>query len=94
MLLVPTVVETIIRAVVLAIKAASDDPQGEGGIVTILKFLPYDAGGQMYTRASLGDLLEFFGVRPFEALGGGLVMATYVALLLAGGTALFLRRDA
>lgn len=93
-LLVPTVVETIIKAVVLAIHAASDDPTGKGGLVRILKFLPYDAGGQMYTRLSIGDLLEIFGVVPFGPVGGGLVLASFVAILLAIATALFLRRDA
>ena len=44
------------------------------GLVELLKFLPYDAGGQMYTRLSVGDMLEIFGVVPFGPLGGGLVM--------------------
>jgi len=94
LLLVPTVIETIIKAIILSIHAASDDPNGKGGLVKVLKFLPYDAGGQMYTRLSIGDLLEFFGVVPFGPVGGGLVMGTFVATLLAAGAALFLRRDA
>lgn len=94
LLLVPSVVETIIKAIILAIHAASDDPTGKGGLVHVLKFLPYDAGGQMYTRLSIGDLLEFFGVVPFGPVGGGLVMGTYVAVLLGVGGVLFLRRDA
>ena len=53
LMLVPTLVEQIIKAIILAIKSASDDPRGTGGLVQILKFLPYDAGGQMYTRASI-----------------------------------------
>jgi ABC-type transport system involved in multi-copper enzyme maturation permease subunit len=93
-LLVPTVIETIIKAVILSIHAASDDPTGKGGAVQILKFLPYDAGGQMYTRLSISDLLEYFGVIPFGPVGGGLVMGTFVAILLAASTVLFLRRDA
>ena len=94
LILVPTVIETIIKAVILAIHAASDNPTGKGGGVQVLKFLPYDAGGQMYTRLSLGDLLEYFGVVPFGPVGGGLVMGTFVAILLAVSAALFLRRDA
>jgi len=94
LMLVPTVVEQIIRAIVLAIKAASNDPRGAGGLVHILNFLPYDAGGQMYTRASIDDLLQFFGVVPFGAVGGGAVMAVFVGGLLAAAYALFLRRDA
>ncbi|MDQ3156433.1 MAG: ABC transporter permease [Actinomycetota bacterium] len=94
LMLVPTVVESIIRAVVIAIKAGSDDPSGRGGYVSILKYLPYDAGGQMYTRASLDDLLSFLGYTPFGAVGGGIVFGTFVGGLLALAYALFLRRDA
>jgi ABC-type transport system involved in multi-copper enzyme maturation permease subunit len=94
LLLVPTIVEGIIKSVILAIHAASDDPTGKGGGVWLLKYLPYDSGGQMYTRRSLEDLLEIFGVVPFGPVGGGIVMGTFVALLLAVGSYLFLRRDA
>jgi ABC-2 type transport system permease protein len=94
LLLVPTVIESIIRAIVIAIKGFSDDPSAEGGFVQILKFLPYDAGGKMYTRASLDDLLSFLGYTPFGAVGGGIVMAVFVAGLLGAAYALFLRRDA
>lgn len=94
LLLVPTVVEAIIGAVVLAVKFGSDDPTAEGGFAGLLKFLPYDAGGQMYTRVSIDRALEVFGIVPFGPVGGGLVMATFVAILLAISTALFLRRDA
>ena len=94
LLLVPTVVEAIIGAVVLAIKFGSDDPTSEGGFAGLLKFLPYDAGGQMYTRLSTDRALEVFGIVPFGPVGGGLVMATFVAILLAVSTALFLKRDA
>ena len=94
LMLVPTVVESIIRAVVIAIKAGSDDPSGRGGLVSILKYLPYDAGGQMYTRASLDDLLGFLGYTPFGAVGGGIVFGVFVGGLLALAYGLFLRRDA
>lgn len=94
LLLVPSLVETIIRAIILAIKGASDNPNQDGGIVSILKFLPYDAGGQLYTRASIDDLLAFFGYTPFGPVGGGIVMAVFVGGLLAIGYALFRRRDA
>ncbi|MCW2831132.1 MAG: hypothetical protein JWP31_1824, partial [Aeromicrobium sp.] len=94
LMLVPSVVEQIIRAIVLAIKTGSDDPRGTGGLVQILKYLPYDAGGQMYTRASINELLEFFGVVPYGAVGGGIVMGVFVGGLLAAAYALFLRRDA
>ncbi len=94
MLLLPTVIEAIVKAIILSIKATSDDPRGEGGLVQLVKFLPYDAGGQMYTRLSVGDMVEIFGVVPFGPVGGGLVMGTFVAILLGVSTVLFLRRDA
>ena len=94
LMLVPSVVEQIIRAIVIAIKSASDDPSSDGGIMNILKYLPYDAGGKLYTRASLDDLLSFLGFIPFGAVGGGIVMGVFVGALLAGSYALFVRRDA
>lgn len=94
LLLVPSVLESIIRAIVIAIKSASDEPDAEGGYVQLLKFLPYDAGGQLYTRASIDDLLSFFGYTPFGPVGGGIVMAVFVAALLALSHVLLLRRDA
>ena len=94
LLLTPTVVEAILQAIILAIKASSDDPTSKGGFVTILRFLPYDAGGQMYTRISLDRMLEIFGVVPYGPVGGGLVMGTFVAILLAISATLFVRRDA
>ena len=94
LMLLPSVVEQIIKAIILAIKASSDDPRGTGGLVKVLKYLPYDAGGQMYTRASFDDLLQIFGVVPFGALGGGVVMSVFVGALLAGSYVLFVRRDA
>ncbi len=94
LMLIPTVLEQIIKAIVLAIKAVSDDPSSRSGIVTIIKYLPYDAGGQMYTRLSITDMLQFFGIVPFGPVGGGLVMGTYVAGLLALSYWAFVRRDA
>lgn len=93
-LLVPTVVESIVKTVVLAIKVSSDDPGSTGGFATIVKFLPYDAGGQMYTRISIGRMMEIFGIVPFGPVAGGLVMAGFVAILLAVSAVLFVRRDA
>ena len=69
-LLIPTVVESIIKTIVLAIKVSSDDPTAQGrAIGSLVQFLPYDAGGQMYTRISIGRMLEIFGDRPVRAGG-------------------------
>lgn len=94
LLLVPSLVEGLVKAVVLAIKASSDDPTGQGGLVEVLKFLPYDAGGQMYTRVSLNDAFQVFGYKPFDAVGGGITMAVFVIVLLVLATVSFQRRDA
>lgn len=94
LVLVPSVVESIVRAIVLAIKAASDDPSGRGGFIGVLRFMPFDAGGQMYTRESVNRLFEFLGYVPFGPLGGGIVFVVFVAILLTAMTVLFVRRDA
>lgn len=94
LMLIPTVLEQIIKAIVLAIKAVSDDPSAPSGITTILKYLPYDAGGQLYTRMPLGDMLQFFGIEPFGPVGGGVVMGVFVAVLVALSYWTFVRRDA
>jgi ABC-2 type transport system permease protein len=93
-LLMPTVVESIVKTIILAIKVSSDDPTAKGGIASIARFLPYDAGGQMYTRISVGRMLEVFGIVPFGPVAGGIVMGAFVAILLGISAALFLRRDA
>lgn len=94
LLLVPSVIESIIRAVVFAVKVGSNDPTSRGGSVQILRLLPYDAGGQMYTRASVDDIFSILGYTPFGPLGGGVVFGVFTAILLAGAYLLFLRRDA
>jgi ABC-type transport system involved in multi-copper enzyme maturation permease subunit len=93
-LLLPSVIEEVAKGVFVIIRAVSDEPVDQGGMAAVLKFLPYDAGSQMYTQFSIDDLLEVFGVTSFGAVGGGLVMGGFVAILLAAGTALFLKRDA
>jgi ABC-2 type transport system permease protein len=95
LMLVPSLVEFIIQSVVVLIKTNSDDPRSSGGITEILKFLPYDAGSQMYVQSSIDDFVQrALGAEPFEALGGGLVMAVFVGALLGTSYLLFLRRDA
>lgn len=95
LLFVPTVFEFIVRFVVVIIKSFSDDPTDQGGIAVILKYLPYDAGGQLYTRLDfVGGPADFFGPEPFGPVGGGLYFGGFVALVLALGLWRFLRSDA
>ena len=95
LMLVPSLFEFIIQAIVILIKTNSDDPQGGGGIVTILKYLPYDAGSQMYVQVSINGFVQrAIGAEPFGPVGGGIVMGVFVGALLAGSYALFVRRDA
>jgi ABC-2 type transport system permease protein len=95
LMLVPSLLEFIVQSIVVIIKTNSADPRGSGGITEILKYLPYDAGSQMYVQSSIdGFVQRALGAEPFGALGGGIVMGVFVAALLAAGYALFLRRDA
>jgi ABC-2 type transport system permease protein len=95
MLLLTTVLEEILKGIVVIIRAVSDQPLDQGGgLAGLLRFLPYDAGAQMYTQFSTDDLLEVFGVTSFGPVGGGIVMGTFVAILLAASAVLFQRRDA
>lgn len=95
LMLVPSLFEFIVQSIVVLIKTNSDDPQSSGGVTVILKYLPYDAGSQMYVQSSIdGFVQRTLGAEPFGAIGGGIVMGVFVAALLAGAYALFLRRDA
>ena len=95
LMLVPSLFEFIVQSIVVIIKTNTDDPQSSGGVTVILTYLPYDAGSQMYVQSSINGFLQrTLGAEPFGALGGGTVMGVFVAALLAGAHALFLRRDA
>lgn len=94
LLLLPTVAESVLRYTVVVIRLFSDDPSAPGGLPTLLKFLPYDAGGQMYNRFSLPEADSIIGGTPFGAVGGGITMTVFVVLILAAGATRFLRRDA
>ncbi|MDN5854433.1 MAG: ABC transporter permease [Actinomycetia bacterium] len=92
MLAMPIVLEPIIRTILLIKAATSGDP---GAIGTLAKYLPFEAGGKMYTRADMSELIDTLsGVEPLDAVGGGICMAVFVGLLLALMTFLFIRRDA
>lgn len=94
LILFPTVIESIIRALLRLRQLLSDHPDQPDAIANLAKFLPFDAGGKMYTRASVADLVNVGGTEPFGPVGGGITMAGFVLLLLALMTYLFARRDA
>jgi ABC-2 type transport system permease protein len=95
LMLVPSLFEFIIQSVVVIIKTNSADPRGEGGVTVVLRYLPYDAGSQMFVQSSVSGFVQrAIGAEPFGPVGGGIVMGVFVAALLAGAYALFLRRDA
>lgn len=95
LMLVPSLFEFVVQSIVVIIKTNSDNPQAAGGITVILKYLPYDAGSQMYVHTSIdGFVQRALGAEPFGPLGGGIVMGVFVAALLGAAWTLFLRRDA
>lgn len=94
LILLPTVVERILRALLRLRQLLSGNPTEPDAIANLAKFLPFDAGGKMYTRAPLSNLVDIGGVEPFGPVGGGIVMGVFVALLLIAMTSLFVRRDA
>jgi ABC-2 type transport system permease protein len=55
---------------------------------------PFDAGAQMYVGLAGQELNRVLGYEPFSAVTGGLIMLAFIAALLGGAYALFLRRDA
>jgi ABC-2 type transport system permease protein len=49
----------------------------------------------MFVQSSVSGFVQrAIGAEPFGAVGGGIVMGVFVALLLAGAYTLFVRRDA
>ncbi|UYM06725.1 ABC transporter permease [Solicola gregarius] len=92
MLAMPIVIEPIVRTILLIKAATSGDP---GAIGTLARYLPFEAGGKMYTRADMSDMIDTLsGVEPLGAVGGGVCMAAFVGALLLLMTVLFVRRDA
>jgi ABC-type transport system involved in multi-copper enzyme maturation permease subunit len=87
LLLFPSVIELVIRLLLLLIAQGGNDANQLG------RFLPFDAGAQMFARPA-GDGLRAFGYDPFGPVGGGLVLGVFTAALLAGALALFQKRDA
>ena len=86
MLLLPLVVEGILR-LVLTLPAAFDDIEG------VVRYFPFDAGGRMLVLFPVDATLPV-GPPPLGPLAGGLTFAVFTAAVLALGAALFVRRDA
>ena len=86
-LLVPTVVEQILSVVFVL-------PDALNSAEFITRYLPFDAGSQMYKPRDVLIVNDVFGPTPLEPLGGGLVMLIFTVLLLALAYVLFSERDA
>ena len=84
--LLPLVVEGIIR-LVITLPSAFDDIEG------VVRYLPFEAGSQMLVLFPLNANLPL-GPPPLDPLPGGLTFATFTAVVIAVGAALFVRRDA
>ncbi|MGH3358757.1 MAG: hypothetical protein ACRDO7_08120 [Nocardioidaceae bacterium] len=92
LLAMPIVIEPILRTILLIRAATSGEP---GSLGALAKFLPFEAGGKLYTRASLSELVDTLsGVQPLGATGGGICMAVFVTALLILMAVLFITRDA
>ena len=88
MLLFPSVIEVILRLLLVLVSQGGNDAE------ELARFLPFDAGSQMFARPSADVIAGVMGYDPFGPVGGGLVLGIFTAALVAGALALFLRRDA
>jgi ABC-2 type transport system permease protein len=86
-LLFPSVIEGALHLLLIL-------PDGQDGLNKVAKFLPFDAGGQMFARPLFRDLDDIFGYVPLEPAEGGLVFGAFSLLLLVLAGVLFVRRDA
>lgn len=92
LLAMPIVIEPILRTILLIRAATSGEP---GAIGALAKYLPFESGGKLYTRADLSELVDTLsGVEPLGPAAGGVCMAVFVIALLVLMTALFIHRDA
>lgn len=88
----PIVIEPIVRTILLIRAVTSGDP---GWIGALAKFLPFEAGGKLYTRADLSEMMDSLsGVEPLGPTAGGVCLVVFVAALLTLMGVLFGRRDA
>ncbi|MGI8627243.1 MAG: hypothetical protein ACR2J5_11845 [Geodermatophilaceae bacterium] len=88
MLLVPSVIESVIRLLLILVSQGGSDAN------ELARFLPFDAGSQMFARPAADVITDMFGYDPFGPVGGGLVLTLFAAVLIAAGAVLFSSRDA
>lgn len=86
-LLFPSVIEGALHLLLVI-------PEGSGGINKVARFLPFDAGGQMFSRPLLADVNDIFGYVPLEPAQGGLVLGVFTIVLVTLASVLFAKRDA
>jgi ABC-type transport system involved in multi-copper enzyme maturation permease subunit len=86
-LLAPSVLEQVVGAVLTI-------PEALNSVEFLTRYLPFDAGSQLYKPANVFNVGDFFGPKPLEPLTGGLVMLIFTTVLLAVAFVLFAERDA
>lgn len=93
MILVPTVVEWMLKTALIIVQTSRHSTD-QTSLTAVARFLPFDAGSQMYIRRSAEQVWQSVGIVPFGAVGGGIVMGAFVAVLLIWALAAFVGRDA
>lgn len=88
MLLFPSVIEAVVRLLLILVSQGGNDAN------ELAKFLPFDAGSQMFARPAADVIADVIGYDPFGPLSGGLVLTLFTGVLVSAAVALFLRRDA
>jgi ABC-type transport system involved in multi-copper enzyme maturation permease subunit len=86
LLLIPLVVENVLR-LVITLPDAFNDVEG------VVRYFPFDAGSRMLVLFPL-NAGEVFGPIPLGPLMGGVTFAVFTVVVLALGGLLFVRRDA
>ena len=86
-LLAPSVVEQVISAVLTI-------PDALNSVEFLTRYLPFEAGSQLYKPSDVLNVGDFFGPPPLTPLTGGVVMLIFTVVLLAVAFALFAERDA
>lgn len=89
LLAVPTVVELLFRVGLSIAQAIMNMSNDSNVLETVSKYLPFDAGAEMYTYLLVDRTDPHLG-----PVAGGVVFAVFVALFTAAGAYRFIQRDA